>query len=432
MKSKIIELRQQRAKLIADSRAILDAAEAENRDLTDEEKENWDKLLDDAQRLLEQVERLERQEELERRSEETKGRAAGGGADEGDERSSVPDFQSRGMQGLTSGWESVGEWRNLMRTVTPEYGADYRNFMRGAEISAETRALQADLDNQGGYLVAPMQLVDELIKQIDDVVYLRRWATVISVPNSDSLGVPTLENDPADADWTTELGTGSEDSTMSFGRRELHPHPLAKRIKISRTLISKVPSIETLVNQRLAYKFGITQEKAFLTGSGAGQPLGVFTAHASGIPTTRDVSTGNTSTAVTFDGLIEAKFALKQQYWARARWLGHRDLFKMVAKLKDSDGQYLWRESVRVGEPDRVLGLPVAMSEYAPNTFTASQYVGVLGDFSNYWIADSMRMTMQRLVELYAETNQVGLIGRVDTDGQPVLPEAFVRVQLGS
>jgi len=39
-------------------------------------------------------------------------------------------------------------------------------------------------------------------------------------------------------------------------------------------------------------------------------------------------------------------------------------------------------------------------------------------------------MQIQRLNELYAETNQVGFIGRLGTDGAPVLEEAFVRVKL--
>jgi HK97 family phage major capsid protein len=39
-------------------------------------------------------------------------------------------------------------------------------------------------------------------------------------------------------------------------------------------------------------------------------------------------------------------------------------------------------------------------------------------------------MQVQRLNELYAETNQVGFIGRLETDGAPVLEEAFVRVKL--
>ncbi|MEZ4684190.1 MAG: phage major capsid protein [Caldilineaceae bacterium] len=434
MKTKILELRQKRAKLITDARALLDTAEAEKRDLTQEEQNNWDTMMDNAQKLQGQYERMERQMAAES-DLDTPITPANQPTPDGRDSGQVIVFRSRGMAGANQAnptWRDQNEWRNLLRTTTSEYRAGFGQFLRAQPVPYEVRALQADLDTQGGYLMTPMQMVDALIKAIDDQVYMRQWATVFSVPNADSLGVPTLENDPADADWTTELATGSEDSDMSFGRRELHPHPLAKRIKISRKLIMKVPDAEDLVMTRLAYKFGITQEKGFLTGSGAGQPLGVFTAHADGVPTSRDVSTGNTTTAVTFDGLIEAKFKLKQQYWARARWMGHRDFYKMVAKLKDGDSQYLWRESVRVGEPDRLLGLPTAMSEYAPNTFTASQYVGALADFSQYWIADSMALEMQRLVELYAESNQIGLIGRMDSDGQPVLAEAFVRVQLAA
>ena len=244
------------------------------------------------------------------------------------------------------------------------------------------------------------------------------------------MGVPTLDTDPADADWTSELATGSEDSDMAFGKRSLTPHPLAKRIKVSRKLIRAVPSSEGLVRTRLAYKFGISQEKGFLTGTGAGQPLGVFTASSDGISTSRDVSTGNTATLIKFDGLKEAKYTLKGQYWPRARWIFHRDGVKQIAKLKDGEGQYVWAESVRVGEPDRLLGFPSMMSEYAPNTFTTGLYVGILGDFANFWIVDALTFELQMLQELYAETNQVGLIGRLETDGMPVLEEAFVRVKL--
>jgi HK97 family phage major capsid protein len=59
------------------------------------------------------------------------------------------------------------------------------------------------------------------------------------------------------------------------------------------------------------------------------------------------------------------------------------------------------------------------------------QYAGLLGDLQHYWIVDALSMQVQRLNELYAETNQVGFIGRLETDGAPVLEKAFVRVQLG-
>lgn len=416
MRTKIRELRQKRAKLIADARALLDAAEAEERDLTEEENNQYDQMLSDADELRERYERMERQLELESNLDQPAGddpvhtnippSGGPGGPNEDDDE----ERRMRAFGRFLPAWIA-----NDLRSIPPD----------------EYRALQADLDVSGGYLQPPQQFVNQLIQAVDDMVFIRGMANTFTVVNADSLGVPTLENDPADANWTTELATGSEDSTMDFGKRELHPHPLAKRLKISRKLIRAVPNSEQIVRERLAYKFGITQEKAFLTGSGANQPLGVFTASSLGISTSRDVSTGNDATSIKFDGLINAKYTLKGAYWPRARWIFHRDGMKQIAGLKDGNGQYLWRESVRVGEPDRVLGLPVNMSEYAPNTFTSGQYVGIVGDFMNYWIADALTFELQLLLELYAATNQVGLIGRLESDGMPVLEEAFVRVKLG-
>ena len=77
-----------------------------------------------------------------------------------------------------------------------------------------------------------------------------------------------------------------------------------------------------------------------------------------------------------------------------------------------------------------VLGLPVDMSEYVPNIFLTGKYVGVIANWEHYWIADALDMQIQVLKELYAESNQTGYIGRLETDGMPVLPEAFARVKL--
>lgn len=402
------ELRQKRAGLIKEARDLYERAK--DGVLTAEDTEQFDRLMNQADELRQAAEKVEKLAAAERDLE-----------------------QPQQQRGAHKPEPEDGQPEQRTGRETEEYRAAYESFLRGGVqhlTGAEVRALQADNDTLGGYLLAPQQFVNDLIKFVDDQVYIRQWGTGYQVTNADSLGAASLENDPADADWTTELATGSEDSTMSFGKRELHPHPLAKRIKVSRKLLMKVPSADALVQQRLGYKFAITWEKAALTGSGAGQPLGVFTASSDGISTGRDVSTDNTTTAVTFDGLINAKYTLKSQYWPRANWLAHRDFYKMVAKLKDGEGQYLWRESVRAGEPDRLLGIPAWSSEYAPNTFTTGLYVGILGDFSNYWYADAMNFEIQRLIELYAETNQVGMIGRMESDGMPVLEEAFVRVKL--
>lgn len=414
---KIIELRRKRGKLVADARALNDRVEGEKRAMTQEEQNSWDAMMNEVEELRVQIEREERLLESERdlgESDSDNGRRMGG------DEITDPDGQ--------------GERRSSDPRASSEYRAAFDRYVRrGLDglVGMENRAvLQADSDSGGGFLV-PTALADRLIKAIDDMVYIRQAATTFPVANAEAMGVPTLETDPNDAEWTSELSTGSEDTSTDFGRREFRPHPLAKRIKISRKLLRLLPDIDDFIIERLAYKFAVTQEKAFLTGDGAGKPLGVFVASPKGISTGRDVSADNTSTAVTADGLINAKYALKAQYWPNASWMFHRDIVKQVAKLKTDDGHYLWRESARTGEPDMLLGRPVMMSEDAPNTSTTGLYVGMLGDWSHYWIADALTMQLQRLDELYAENNQVGLIGRMETDGMPVLEEAFVRVKLG-
>lgn len=397
-------LRQERAKAVEDARALVDKAEGEKRDMSNEERASFDTLMSRAEALRKQIEdetALRAHEEMLERTRE---------ADDRRERDARRAGEADPMLGFRS-W-LMGE--------------------RGSNEHVEAfRALSAGVNTEGGYLVAPEQFVTQLIKAVDDMVFVRRLATTYMVERAASLGAPELTADPADADWTTELQTGSEDSTMAFGKRQLRPHPLAKRIKVSNDLLRRsVLPAETLVRDRMGYKFAITEEKAFLTGSGDQQPLGVFTASANGISTSRDVSTGNSTTEIKADNLIEVKYSLKAQYQASAAWMFHRDAMKQIAKLKDGEGQYLWRSGLAADDPDTLLGRPMYMSEYAPNTFTTGNYVGILGDFSHYWIVDALDMQMQRLVELYAETNQTGFIARRELDGAPVLEEAFARVKL--
>lgn len=420
MADRIVELRTSKGKAVADARAVIDAAKKEGRStLNAEENTKYEAFIKDATEYGVEIEREERQRKLESESREVitdLERARGGDGPEATE--DLP--------------EAFREYRNMPRAQKP-YRQSFRSYLRGGLMNLgheEQRSLQAANDQLGGGLIAPMQFVARLIKGIDDEVFVRRYAEKVTVVSSQSLGMPTLSTDLGDADWTTELATGSEDD-VRIGGRELKPSPIAKRVKVSNKLLAQATlDPEALVMQRGVYKMGITQEKAFLTGNGVDRPLGVFTASDKGVPTSRDYSAGNTTTAIGSDAIIGCKYNIKGAYWPKLRWLFHRDALAQVAKLKDGTGQYLWRESLRVGEPDRLANIPLDMSEYAPNTFTTGQYVGLLADWSQYMIADALDVTVQRLVELYAETNQVGFIFRQESDGMPVLAEAFSRLQL--
>ena len=304
----------------------------------------------------------------------------------------------------------------------------FRAFLLGSQA-----ALQKDSDSAGGFLLAPEQFIARLIQDLDNMVWFRQYATVIPISGAHSLGVPTLDTDIADTVWTTELAVGTEDTSLAFGKRRLSPNPLAKYIRVSKDLLRTAAlSVESIVRERLGYKFGTVQETAFMTGNGAGQPLGVFTARNDGISTGQDVSTDNTITAITADGLINAKYGLTSPWLnsGNLRWVFHRDAIKMIRKLKDGEGVYIWQPGLVQDRPDTILGVPVLVSEYAPNTFTTGLYVGLIGDLSYYWIAESMSLDIQRLVELGALTNQDYFIGRLSLDGMPVLEKAFIRVTL--
>ena len=223
----------------------------------------------------------------------------------------------------------------------------------------EFKALQADSDTRGGYIIAPKMVVQGLIEQVDDLVYMRQLGTVHQVERGQSLGAPTRDNDISDPVWTNEIGTGDEDDTEPFGMRELDPSPLAKRIKISNKLLNAPGiDIEQYWRGRLAYKFGVAMENAFLTGNGRNQPLGLFTDSDSGLNTDRDVVTG-AADGLTADALFDVQYFLKQQYWAKAQWMWSREAVKRIRKLKDAENQYLWQPGLQMGQPDRILNLSV-------------------------------------------------------------------------
>lgn len=423
----VLELREKRAGIRDEACKILDAAEAEDRQMSGEETQQYTKMMDEVDALKVRIEQREKQEALELEMNAGLGRKTdpeqpGAGGD-GDGKTEV--------RTMLVGKDVTGAERRIP-LVGPLASDEYRTQFGRFLLDGEKRALKAGDDAAGGYTLAPIQWMGELIQALDNLVWMRQICRVLPpVVNADSLGTASLDNDPADPTWVSELNIGTEDSTMTFGGRELHPHPLAQFIKVSKKLLrSSVMNVDQIVRDRLAYKNAVVEENAFLNGDGASSPLGLFTASDLGIGTGRDVSTGNTATDVRTDGLKECKWSLKAQYRRNSSWVWNRTGLKRIDKLKDGDGRYIWQPGVVAGAPDTLLARPIYESEYVPDTWSGSGYVGILGDFSHYWIVDALTMTVQVLIELYAGANQNGYLSRRECDGMPVLAEAFARVQL--
>ena len=411
-------------KAVHDARAILDRADRERRDLTADESAQYDRIDAEIERLGREIER------------DSKPRPAAPA------RPAAPTESGKALEVVYPGvrlGHAAGrpERRTAVRPGSPEAlraGDAYRKaYLNYLQTGRQQLGLQVSKDPKGGYL-APTQFVADLIKFLDDAVVMRQVANVLPpLGDAVSLGVPTWDTDPNDADWTAEVPASdiSEDTAAAIGKREFRPHLVTKLVKVSMKLLrSSVLSVESLITERVGYKMALTEEKAFLTGDGAQQPLGVFTASSDGLPTSRD-TTCTSQTAFTADEVIDVFYSLKEQYQRNASWLVSREFVKRLRKLKDGQGQYLWQPGL-AGQPGTILDRPYLQSEHVPSTYTTGLYVAAVGDFrAGYWIADSLQMEVQRLDQLFALKNQIGILVRKETDGAPVLPEAMARLKLG-
>ena len=437
------QFREERATLITQARALNDEHADAQGNLPSDRQETFDKLMTEAGTLLASAERLERLEQAESGlNEPNNNRLDADHPLENPGRGNLtPEARKIAIRSYGRNADGTGQYSNVKtgKRGSQDYESAFSDALSGRQLPADRMAaLQSDDPEQAGYLVASEQFASELLKEVDDLLFIRQYARIHTVREAGSLGIKKRTAKASTFGWSSELAVSTADTALTFGKKVLTPHHLTGEILVSRDLARRsVMSMDQIVREEFARDAGEKMEDGYLTGNGAQQPLGVFTASSDGISTARDVATGS-ATSITADGLINAKYGLKSQYRKGAlgsvRWLFHRDAIKIIAKLKDSAGQYLLQIGVgnatQGGPPeDNLLGVPVDESERAPNTFTNGLYCGLLANWRYYEIADALDMEIQRLEELYARTNQFGFIGRLKTDGMPTLEEAFVRLK---
>ncbi len=323
-------------------------------------------------------------------------------------------------------------FKSYLASGQPIKGLDEN--VAAADGVSQYATLQSDDAQRGGYLVADQVFAADLLKEVDDLLFIMQRAKVHTVPDASSLGIRKRTTKASTFDWSSELQVSDRDAALKYGKKVLTPHHLTGSIKISRDLARRSSLIVPEVRGELARDGAEAMEDGFLLGNGDRKPLGVFVASDDGISTSRDQATGS-ATNFTADGLIQAKYGLKAQYrrGPGVSWMFHRDGIEKIALLKDSNNQYLFRVGAGFaadnGMPeDMLLGYPVDESERCPNTFTTGQYVGILGNWRYYEIAMALDMEIQVLVELNARSNEYEYIARLKVDGMPTLDEAFVRL----
>ena len=261
-------------------------------------------------------------------------------------------------------------------------------------LNMEEKALSSAVAADGGYLVDP-QTSATIQSVLRSASSLRQVAKVVNV-EATSYDV-LIDSTETGAGWANELADSSETATPTIERISIPLHELSALPKISQRLLDDSAfDIETWLSERVADTFARSEAAAFVDGDGVDKPVGILT-H----PTIENdvwswgslgyVATGNDGG---FDqsnpgnGLINLVYGLGARYRANATFVLNSKTAGYVRQIKDAEGRFLWTDGLAAGEPARLLGYPVLISEDMPDIANGS-FAVAFGDFgAGYTIAE--------------------------------------------
>ena len=398
--SKILELREKRAKAWDAAKQFLDAKRGADGMLSEEDTATYDKMEQDVMNLGKEIERLERQAAIDA------------------ELSKATSTPLTGKPGAKMGKDETEKTGR----ASDEYKGSFWNAMRvKAPMPSVLNALQEGTDSEGGYLV-PDEFERTLVEALEEENVFRTLAHVIRTSSGDRK-IPVVAS-KGSASWVDEEGAYQE-SDDAFSQVSIGAYKLGTMIKVSEELLAdSVFDLEAYISKEFARRIGAREEESFFNGDGKGKPLGILAATGGA-----EVGvTAASATAITADEVIDLFYSLKAPYRKNAVWLLNDATVKQIRKLKDSTGQYLWQPSLVAGTPDTILGRPVKTSAFMPTAAAGAKTIA-FGDFKYYWIADRQGRTFKKLSELFAATGQVGFMGTQRVDGKLILPEAIKVLQ---
>lgn len=394
-----VELRQERARVVESMRAITETAESANRNLEAEERQSFDRAEETFRDL---TERIERQESMEAREAE-QARSIGGGSGTGEQR-------GRG------GAEGDREERTRQRR------AAFANFIRRGigGLAPEQRAL---VENSAGEILVPEDLETEILRALPAITVIRGLASQRSIETN---RVRRRSLDEVSVGWG-KLETAAQTLTDSMPGTPTEEFTYVEDLyglaKIGEDEFDDSDvNLEAFVRDSFSRATGEAEDTAFVVGTGHtnNQPVGIFDT-AGGVSTV----TASSGSDVSVDDMKALIYAAPAQYRRNGAFLLSSATELVLSQKKDNNGQYLWQPSVQAGRPNTFLGYGLNNQEDIASIGLSAK-IAAFGDFNaGYRVYDRLGMTVQRLVELYAEDGMIGFKLRRRVTGDVVRPDAL-------
>ena len=399
-------MRESRAKLISDARAILDKADTEKRGLTPEEVQTQSRMLVDARAL---GATLRNAEEL-----------------EVEERGIIPESQREERVEKATPSEATKKYTGALRSYLMNgFGmmtTDEQVALRAGYREFEDRAQNTLTGAAGGFDVPPDTSFYGKIIEARKFYggMFNAGCTVLNTATGADLPIPTADDTGNTGTIVAEEGAQTGGTSVGLGQKTLHAYLYSSKVvKVSVQLLQdSATDWEAFLGRLFGIRLGRIQNTHLTTGTGTGQPQGVATAATTG----RQSAVGNT-TSIPPDDLIRLIHSVDIAYRGPgARFMTSDTAALAYELMKDGNGQYLWRagnggvNGLSDGPTDRLRGFPVVINNDLAVP-AASAVHTLFGDFSNYFIRQVRGIQVVRLNELYAENGQVGFLAFMRMDG---------------
>lgn len=403
MSDTVKNMSERRQKVWAEAKALADKAAEENRNFDGEEERKWRELDAELDALDNRIQDVLKGEQRAKDASDAVDRLAGKPVERADSGAS-------GASGKTAEQEDA-EIRAFLRGETRSYELALPN-------AVERRVLQVT----GGTTVPlPTSFIGQLYKFLVDTSSIRQAnPSVFTTGSGENLVVPRSTAE-GQAVWTAE-GAALTASDPTISTVTLGAYKVGKIIQISSELLADEGfDVVGFLAESAGRNIGIAVDTAYVLGTGTTQPTGFvgaatvgFTA-ANGVGSLVGLPTGGVATGA--DVLIELYHSVIPQYRARGSFIMNDSTIKVVRKLKDSTGQYIWQPALVAGQPDTVLGRPVYADPNMAAIGTSTKPIA-FGDFGGYFIRDVSPIRFERSDDFAFSTDLISFRALYRTDGK--------------
>ncbi|MEM9249274.1 MAG: phage major capsid protein [Pseudomonadota bacterium] len=302
-----------------------------------------------------------------------------------------PDFGDIEAPGVAGGEPAVDEHRNAFFDWLCDPRAERaRSNLLTAE--RETRVASGTSGATGGYAV-PTLIEGDILSRARDANPLRGVVRVLPVETS-GIRLP-LSNADATSGWVGEGDTRSGTDEPTLDGKVPTTGTCYGLVSYTEELAYDASvDVATWLITEAGAALGEAEMRAIVSGNGTNKPSGILhVAPESGADGTRTADALKFLPSGAADDLgpdpftllMGAVYDLHSSYRANGRWLMNSATAGVLRSLKDTDGRFIWAESLMAGQPALLLGYRVTICEGMPD-IGMNEHPIAFGDWSRAYV----------------------------------------------